>query len=247
MTIEQEDIDFINTKFRDVEGWCWEQAALLTLWLLSAQAELGLGGPILEIGVFKGKYLSVLFQKARRNAQRVLGIDTFQWAGRDEVLSTFTQMFGSIENLSLVAQDSSSLTAAQLIEMLGGKRAAFISVDGDHSASGVVSDLRLSKDSLEAGGIIAMDDFLNPKAITVSEGFYRFALEQGAQSVLPFAYCANKLFCADGSYVELYRQALWRFVEQMPNLPMVQEFNRQLTLGRLFVEQPLLDSNVLLF
>jgi len=247
MTIDQNDIEFINTKFKEIDGWCGDDAAYLTLWLMKFQLELGNDSPVLEIGVYKGKYLSVLYHQARRTAQSVVGIDTFQWSSREDLISIFRRLFGSVERLSLVSEDSSILKPSQVIEMLGGKQASFISVDGDHSPQGVQSDLMLSKALLSDGGIVAVDDFLNPKAIGVSEGFYRFCFETAGHSLRPFVYCANKLFCADRAYYDMYTRAIWTFVEKEPDLPMVKEFNRQLQLGRAYVEQELLGARVLIF
>jgi len=247
MAIEAEDIDFVSTKLNEVEGWCLHDAALLTVALMESQTRLGFDSTILEIGVYKGKYLSVLYNRARRTSQRVLGIDTFQYSSHDDVNSTFTRLFGSIDYLSLVTCDSSRLVPARLMEMLGGRRASFISVDGDHAASGVRADLILLSQVLGEGGIIAVDDLLNPRAIGVSEGFYRFFIERREQSLRPFAYCANKMFLAKAPHDETYKKAIEALLGEMANLPMVEEFNRQLQVGRHIVEQELLGSKVLIF
>jgi hypothetical protein len=247
MAIEQEEIDFIATKFREVEGWCLDDAAYLTLWLMNTQTQLAYDSSILEIGVYKGKYLSVLYQRATRTLQPVVGIDTFQWSPSEVVSSKFLSLFGSLDGLSLVNEDSNRLDAPQAMKLLGGKRPSFISVDGDHAARSVRNDLGLAKAILGNGGIIAVDDFLNPMAISVSEGFYRFFIETGESSLRPFAYCGNKLFCAERAYLETYGKAVWAFVESMPNLPQVQQFNRHLALGRGHVEQDLLGTKVLIF
>lgn len=247
MTLLPEDIEFVDRKFPDFEGWCCPEAALLTLWLMRYQTKFGYDSAAFEIGVYKGKYLSVLYHRALQTGQPVVGVDTFDHSSPDEVSATFARMFPSIQNISLVREDSTRLAPARAIKMLGGRRASFISVDGDHSARAVESDLNLSKRILGEGGIIAVDDFLEPKAIGVSEGVYRFFLQTGEQSLIPFAYCANKLFLAERRYHSQYSKALEDFVLIMPNLPMVQEFNRQLALGRAYVEQELLGSKVLIF
>lgn len=246
MLIDVSDLDFILTKFPEVEGWCTEQAAYLTCCLLGHQAHAGLGSAVLEIGVYKGKYLSVLFQKALRLSQPVVGIDTFQWSDKDEVLRTFTGLFGSTDGLTLVAASSLDYSAASLIDLMGGRKPGFISVDGDHSAAAVLSDLRLVQDALSEGGVIALDDFLNPRAIGVSEGAYRYFLADDGQPLRPFAYCANKLFVADRKYHETYRSAITTLVREMPELPMIQEFIRMQAMGQAYVEQQLLGANVII-
>jgi hypothetical protein len=246
MPLATADLDFIRGKFPQVEGWCLEGSAYLTCCLLNAQTAAGCDSAILEIGVFKGKYLSVLYQKALRSSQRVLGIDTFAWSSSSEVEETFTRVFGTVEGLYLHTADSSKLDAPELISLLGGSKASFISVDGDHQAPGVEYDLKLASEVLSEGGIIAVDDFLNPMAIGVSEGTYRFFLGPGEPTLRPFAYAANKLFVAHAKYHQLYRDSIWSFAAEMPDLPMIQEFERYRKLGPHYVDQDLLGTKVLI-
>jgi hypothetical protein len=121
-----------------------------------------------------------------------------------------------------------------------------LSVDGDHTAAGVKADLQLASDVLAEGGIIAIDHFLTPRAIGVSEGAYRFFRESGAQALRPFAYGANKLFVANVEYHQLYRDSILSFAAETPDLPMIQEFERQRKIGPEYVDQDLLGSKVLI-
>ena len=246
MLIDAADAEFIRATFPKVEGWCLDESAWLTCCLLNSQVSHGLASGMLEIGVYKGKYLSVLFQKARRTAQAVLGIDTFQWSNRDEVVETFTRLFGSLEGLTLMTASSLDLTPSRLLDAMGGRRAGFISVDGDHSAAAVASDLVLAQRVLAPGGIIAIDDFLNPRAIGVGEGAYRYFLVTAEPSLRPFVYCANKLYVADREYHDAYRSAIAAFLEERTDLPVAQEFVRMQKMGQGHVEQDLLGGKVLI-
>jgi hypothetical protein len=175
-----------------------------------------------------------------------LGVDTFAWSSPEGVLSTFASVFGSTSSLQLIRADSRTLTREQVITALGGQEPAFVSVDGDHGAPAVCRDLAFAKSILADGGVIAVDDFLNPRAIGVSEGTYRFFIETHEESLRPFAYCANKLFIAQTSYHDRYRSAIFAFVEEMPALASTREFKRMAQLGRDYVEQPLLGSKTLI-
>jgi hypothetical protein len=246
MPLAKADLDFIRDQFPQIEGWCLEDAAYLTCCLLNAQTAAARDSAILEIGVFKGKYLSVLYQKALRSSQRVVGIDTFGWSSPTDVVESFTRVLGSSAGLYLHTLDSSKLTAHELISLLGGTKASFISVDGDHTPPGVAADLRLTSEVLAEGGIVAIDDFLNPRAIGVSEGAYRFFLGSDSPALRPFAHGANKLFVADLKYHEYYRESIVSFVAEMPDLPMAQEFERNRKLGPHWVDQDLLGCKVLI-
>ncbi len=246
MLIDHADMEFIRTQFAQVEGWCEVESAYLTTCLLNRQIETGCSAALLEIGVYKGKFLSVLYQKARRSGQPIVGVDTFQWSSADDVTHKFEEIFGSTAGLSLVKADSRHLAPPAVLEMMGGHQASFISVDGDHAAAGVKSDLHLAENLLHEGGIVAVDDFLNPRAIGVSEGTYRYLLESNDARLRPFAYCANKLYLAELRYHDRYAGAFWALVAEMPDLPMIQGFNHWLKMGRNYVEQELMGSPVVL-
>ena len=77
--------------------------------------------------------------------------------------------------------------------LLGHERPRAISVDGDHTAAGVLRDLRLSAAIVAERGLLILDDVLNPSAAGVAEGTYRFLLEPGCRFV-PFAQIGNKTF-----------------------------------------------------
>jgi hypothetical protein len=243
--VTESDRQFIRTNFRQMEGWCLDEAAYLTCCLMSCQHQSECSSGALEIGVYRGKYLSVLYQKARQFGQPVVGIDPFEWSPRQTAVDALTRAFGSLDGLALVTADSRSLNAGDLLAMLGNVQPSFISIDGDHSSEAVRSDLVLATAALRPGGIIAVDDFMNPRAMGVSEGVYRYFLLDERGSMRPFAHCGNKLFVAERHYHEMYCNAISLFFEQEPTLPMVQQFNSFRNLGPSYVEQHILGVTVI--
>jgi hypothetical protein len=245
MLVTDQDITFTRTGFQEVKGWCQDEAAYLTCCLLAKQAELGHAGAVLEIGVFEGKYLSVLYNWARRSGYPVAGVDTFQWSSADGVLETFKRIFGAIDGLRLMKADSTTLDVKTIQSLLGGRNPAFISVDGDHTAKAVLSDMTIAENVLTNGGIVALDDFLNPHAIGVSEGAYRYLLQPNSR-LRPFAWVANKLLVAEPAFHEQYRSAIEAFFDERPDLPVAAQFRKREKEGRHWVEQRLLDAPVLI-
>jgi hypothetical protein len=71
------DREFMAGPFHRLEGWCEIEAAAITLYLQRAQLAQGWTAPSYEIGVFKGKYLSVLHHIASEVGQQTTGIDIF--------------------------------------------------------------------------------------------------------------------------------------------------------------------------
>ena len=49
---------------------------------MASQKQAGLAQGVVEIGVWKGKYPSVLYHNARQYGQPVVGIDEFVWLPR---------------------------------------------------------------------------------------------------------------------------------------------------------------------
>lgn len=246
MAVTRADIDFIQTGFQKIGGWCIDEAAYLTCCLLSSQSDAGRSGGAFEIGVYQGKYLSVLYHCARAFNWPTVGLDTFQWSSSDAVIASFKDVFGSISGLTLLTADSQMLQPDQILSEFGGRRPHFISVDGDHGATAVCADIAFAKSILGDGGIIAVDDFLNPRAIGVSEGTYRFFHTTNENRLLPFCYSSNKLFLADIADHNTYRQAVMEFASQMPEIQMCKEFNTLLRDNRNYVEQQLLGGPVLI-
>jgi hypothetical protein len=126
-----------------------------------------------------------------------------------------------------------------------GSRPSFISVDGSHECDSVVSDLRCAQSLLADGGVVAIDDVLNPRAMGACEGTFRYFLDRSNVTLAPFAYCGNKLFAAKQSDVKEFHHAVWGFAESNPELAISREFTRLLASGRDWVEQKLFGHPVI--
>jgi hypothetical protein len=86
--------------------------------------------------------------------------------------------------------------------------ARFLSIDGSHEKDDVYLDLLLGEELLGPGGIVAVDDFLNPLTIGVNEAVNIYLTVP--RRVVPFAYVANKLLLCHRSYVENYKAVIER-------------------------------------
>jgi hypothetical protein len=245
MRLEQRDKQFIAETLPSIEGWLLDDSALLTSALMRWQQEAGITGGVFEIGVFAGKYLSLLYHLTQQTADRVLGVDTFQWYPREKVDENFKRVFGNPDRLALVTGDSTQMQPAEIVKKLG-RKPSFISVDGAHTASAVLNDLKISQEILAEGGIVAIDDIFNPRAIGVSEGAYRYFLSREGEGLAPFAYCANKLYAAHRADVARFNEVVWQFTRSNPGIKVADEFNRLLVNGRSWVEQELLGSPVVI-
>ncbi|HUL95339.1 MAG TPA: class I SAM-dependent methyltransferase [Usitatibacter sp.] len=214
--------EFLAAKVAPIPGWLNDEAALLTACLVRSQREARLSGPVLEIGVFKGKYLSVLYMLAEPG-EAVVGVDLFIGASNtqaviEEVQANVAKACGGASRLKLLVADSLKTSAAALRELAGNSPLRFISVDGGHTREVVRNDMALAYSLLQPGGIIALDDAFNHTTPGVIEGTAEFFL-RSAPALAPFAHCYNKLFLTTPDHHRRYLDETRRFVEKVDWLP----------------------------
>jgi len=218
-----------------IDGWLNRFTSLRTMDILRYQEESQIDGSILEIGIFCGKYFSVLARSAQRTRSRLVGVDTFQWVPESRVkeslaLSPETRSV----DVSLLKKTSSECSSNELLGVLRDK-ARFISVDGSHEFEDVYLDLALSEQILSAKGIIAVDDFLNPITLGVNEAVHKYFAQP--RNVLPVAYISNKLFLAHRSIARKYSLFIEESIVADQTEPESRTFRDSLAKGRHFVEQ----------
>ena len=191
--------------FRGIEGWMADEAADLTRrlfqWQRTAQAVTG----VLELGVFKGKYLSLLASLAQGTGAPVVGVDAFtsrvgeqippadrDYARAAAVATIMAMAPGSTPPTLLVAFTADVGVDALRALCPGGY--SFVSVDAGHTAGDVLHDLALAELLLGERTIVAADDVFNAQTPGVMEGLARYFLGNPGTALAPFASAGNKLF-----------------------------------------------------
>lgn len=203
---------YYNKITSNIPGWLLPHAAELTVALLERQEATNIRGPMFEIGVYGGKYLSLLYCAAKRTGCQVVGIDPYDHFSFEQVAEHLGAKAGD-STLRFHKALSTDLDAHQLRDLLGG-RARFVSLDGSHDASDVAWDLRLAYDVLGPRGIISVDDFLNTECLGVVEAVGRFL--DAKPNLAPFLYTQNKLFLAPLRAADFYRETILDFARQHP-------------------------------
>ncbi len=244
MLISEPDVAFLKGTFPTIGGWCEAEAAWITTHLLRYQQSLGRVAPMLEIGVYMGKFFSVLQNCARTAGGGLLGFDTFEWVPTHAVEHNMRSAFGSLDGIRLIPGDSTKMSTADLNGHLGGHPAAFISVDGAHTPEAVFSDLSLSESVLAPWGVIAIDDFFNPTAIGVTDGTLRYWYKTET-NLVPFCFCRNKLFVAHRDFAPEYAEQAVNFARENPELPGVSSMlSNWKTHGEQWVHQDFLGTKI---
>lgn len=221
------DFDYLEStvweKVNALEGWLNYSAAHFTWMLMKHQRHLPVTGPVVEFGVFKGKYLSLLTEASASTGEKVFGYDGFFSAYNVEILpgdieqvrqmmvGNVASVVGDVSRLTVVRSNTLKLDASSLLEQIGGQ-VSFASIDAGHEAHEVAHDLEVISDVLAPGGIIAADDVFNYVCPGVMEGTCRFLDSLDEPKIAPFAAVGNKVFFTTPDHHAHYFDVTKRFV-----------------------------------
>lgn len=200
---------------RTVAGWLEPEVLPIMEVLDAAQRAEGVAGAVAEIGVHHGRFfigLSLL----NRPGESSVAIDVFEdqelnvddsGSGNLAQFRKNVERWSSPSSVVIHQGDSTKVDPAALQELAGGRIRLF-SVDGGHTESIVLSDMKLAEATLTPGGIVVGDDVFNEWWPGVCTGTQRYLAEGGA--LVPFAVGFNKVFFALPDYAERYRETLRR-------------------------------------
>jgi hypothetical protein len=197
-----------------IPGWLDANTALIIRDTMEFQSEIGVTGPIAEIGLHHGRLFVVLCLSAQAG-ERVYGIDVFELQhlnvdnsghGQRAAVLKAVKTYAPNTDIKLIRGDSNQI-ADQLVETLKGLR--LISIDGGHTRQTTCSDLWIADRALQAGGIAILDDLYKADWSGVTAGLARY-LHQGGRLV-PFALFKGKLQLATSAeWAATYRDFLAR-------------------------------------
>ena len=203
---------------RTVKGWLHPEVLTILSVLDSVQRSSNISGAIAEIGVHHGR-LFVGLNLLRRDGEHSVAIDVFddqQYnvdnSGKGD-LDRFRRnivRWSSLDGVEISQTDSTQLESSHLLE-LANDRVRFFSIDGGHTQSIVLSDMKLAQSTLSTGGVVIADDVFNQFWPGVATGTMDY-LHQGG-SLVPFAVGFNKVFFSEKEYAANYQAALQRHFE----------------------------------
>jgi hypothetical protein len=128
----------------------------------------------------------------------------------------------------IIKSPSGDISARTLLEELGSE-ARFVSVDGSHEYHDVLWDLRVADQVLAPGGIMSIDDIINPICLGVAAATYNFLAT--APALVPFAQVSNKLFLCRPGWCDRYRSALELAILADVAEPKSQEYRKHYDAG----------------
>jgi predicted O-methyltransferase YrrM len=239
-----ERYDFYRTVVCNIPGWLHQGTAMRTMDMLAFQEKLSIQGAVLEIGVMCGRYFSILLRSAARTKSKIVGIDLFHDHPTSKVLEYVAPAVGdNRHNVQLIQAFSTDIDANFLNTQLGS-RARFVSIDGSHEKDDVFWDLNLAEQVVAPGGIVALDDFINPVTFGVNEAAHTFFSQP--RRLAPWAYIENKLFLCQRHWAHRYMEMLEETVMHDDIEPHSKVFREHARIGRGLVEQRLWGNPLLI-
>jgi len=188
--------------FPSIEGWVHGGLLPYVELVDQIQRDAGIPGHAAEIGVFHGKFLIALASLMAPGG-KVTALDVFDdqsknidGAGEGSLtkLKQNIASFGPRDvDYSFIKADSSALTLADKVD-LARERGPFrlFSVDGCHTVEHTLSDLQTAQECLSPGGVIILDDYMQPHWPGVTHAVSLFC--GSVPRVVPFLYAYHKLF-----------------------------------------------------
>ena len=155
---------YLEVGYDSVPGMSSRFSAAICCGLMRMQAELGVSGPITEIGAFEGRFFIALAH-ALGPADTALGIDLFDWPNPgviDRFKANCAKHGIPPERHIVWKADSRRIGPEELMAKLKGERVRFLHIDGEHSRAALMGDLELATGVLAPAGVIALDDMLHP-------------------------------------------------------------------------------------
>jgi len=200
-----------------VQGWVANGALSAITAFDGLQRRHGVAGNICEIGVHHGRFLIAL-SLLRAPGEASLAIDVFDdqelnidHSGRGDRAvfeRNVARWLGPAPDMLVHQGDSLKVTGAEVLRRLGGPVRLF-SVDGSHTCGHTLNDMRVAEDCVAEGGIVVVDDFLNPAWPGVIEAVVRYLDGTGGPPRLrPLGYGDNKFYLTTPGHADAYLAAI---------------------------------------
>jgi hypothetical protein len=155
---------YLSQSYEQVRGMSSRFAAAICGHVIRRQSELGIGGELVEIGTFEGRFF-IAMALGLAPGETALGIDRFDWpdAGIEGRFLANCAAHGISHDRFLPWKaDSRKITLAELREKVGKRLVRFVHIDSHHSRECLTNDLELVTPALHSDGIICLDDMLHP-------------------------------------------------------------------------------------
>ena len=215
---------YLESGYDAVPGMSSRFAAAICCGLLRMQTDMGVAGPIAEIGPFEGRFFIALAH-ALAAGETALGIDLFDWPN-PQVMQRFEANCArhgiAADRRITWKADSRTMAPEALLAKLDGRRPRFVHIDGEHSRAALTRDLELATAVLAPEGVIVLDDMLHPGYPTLMVAVHAYLERHADMCVLciidretivaatKFVLCRTEWFKRyEEKLLEAYKDNVW--------------------------------------
>ncbi|MGL4241701.1 MAG: class I SAM-dependent methyltransferase [Beijerinckiaceae bacterium] len=205
---------YLREGYHSVVGMSSRVAAAVVARLMRIQTELGVSGPIAEIGTFEGRFF-IAMAHAMEPGEKAVGIDLFDWPN-PEVIDRFhanCRKHGVADERRVTLKaDSRAMKPDEVLAAAGGKLRLF-HIDGEHSRAALARDLALAAAVTADDGIIVLDDMLHPGYPTLMVAVQQFL--EANPDIVPLCIIDRETIVAATKFVLCRRNWFKRYEEKM--------------------------------
>lgn len=197
-------------RFRSIDGWLHPFTSWLIFELSCGQANLGVGGSVVEIGVHHGKSFLPMYLGTEKH-DPAIAIDVFEMqqynmdrsgkGDRDKFLDNIKTIAGTMDGVTMITNSSELVTPNEILKW---GRVRMFSIDGSHTEEATLADLRLALATLCDGGVIFLDDLFNESWPEVVGATARFLGQ--IDNIAPVILMPGKVMLCDRNFISVYRE-----------------------------------------
>ena len=204
---------YLDFGFHQIEGWV--ETDLFDLIDLFDSMPINKNGGVCEIGVHHGRLFILLNQTTQPQfesyaidlfGEQHLNIDNSGCGNAErfqEYLSKYDRHAG--KNTVIISGDSTD-SGLELTKRIKPGSIKFFSIDGGHTPTHTLNDLKIANELISNEGVVILDDILNHRWLGVIEGAVNFL--QTRPTLVPFAMGHNKLYFCKFSHYNFYYNLL---------------------------------------
>ena len=234
---------FFSEEHDKIPGWFFPLDQLAFAELYAMQKGMRIEGDICEIGVYRGKSLTLL-SILRTDDERLLGFDLFTDDDEAETNKNL-QSYGVPRNTTLTKGLTSDISSESLDELIQ-RPVRFLHIDAGHEYHEVIEQLDMFSPYLADAGVIAMDDYQDREFPGIEAATLDFSSRDRPRRFVPFLAGGNKMFlCASWLSGVFQKHLLERpnFVDKC-RLTRVRDFNVLVLRSKLPVASSLISQQI---
>lgn len=195
-------------RMHEIDGWLSPADAAWFVRVDEVQQAMGVGGDLLEIGVWHGRG-AILFHHLLRGSERVFAVDIFDLRDREHRffndparLRMHAEAFGCDDRLVVVRMDTTR-EGHRLPDLVEGQGIRIAHIDGGHDYEVVRRDIEVVRRTLAADAVLVFDDFFSPGLAGTTQAIFEFL--QTTPRFVPFMLTGKKLWaCSARSYAKYF-------------------------------------------